>query len=458
MGCFAAKYFNHKNHLAMETTTTQKRTLLFSALVLFFFSNLFSQPWSYVTGNCCLSGGGSSELLFKSDGTVVSAAFSVSAGIVVREFNGSAWQSLAAPPSTGVVGWFDIEIHNDQLYIAVVNNGMKVYQYNGTAWVQLGSTVPGSFSSTNFDFVVDGAGTPYIACFDRKLYKYDGTAWSNIHTFPQMQGNNPIAYFFISDNTIVPDINNDLLYVINVANRESVYKFDGTTSTMVGDTIIYNQPFYQYTAQLYKNSSNEIFAAFSAFGNTPFIKKFDGTAWQQYGDTTGFKPGAGNSLLAFGNNGKVYFSVSSNMSRVIHATDGASAPFVALDSINRTDFTQVTDLEVNPVTNQPYVAFNYISDTYDVMYYSGVTSGSSYITPNYDIQLMPNPANALLHIATTYTDEVENAMVYDMAGQLLLQMSGRVHEIDVSKLPTGMYVLSVQINSQRVHCKFAVQH
>lgn len=442
----------------MEKLNTTKRPILFAALLLFFFNPIFSQPWNYVTGNCCLNGGGSSELLFKSDGTPVSAAFSVSAGIVVREFNGTAWQSLAAPPSSGVVGWFDIEIHNDQLYIAVVNNGMKVYQYNGTAWIQLGGTVPGSFSSTNFDFVVDGAGTPYIACFDRKLYKYDGTSWSNIHTFPQMQGSNPIAYFFISDNTILPDANNDLLYVINVANRESVYKFDGTTSVMVGDTIIYNQPFYQYTAQLYKNSGNEVFAAFSAFGNTPFIKKFDGSAWQQYGDTTGFKPGAGNSLLAFGNNGKVYFSVSSNMSRVIHATDGANTPFVALDSINRTDFTQVTDLEVNPVTNQPYVAFNYISDTYDVMYYSGGTSNISAISERDALQLWPNPAQNLLQINLAQAQAINAVEILDLSGRSMSYEIYEIKNIDVSQLPNGIYLMLIKTETQTLQQKFVVQH
>jgi len=431
-----------------------KKTVLYTCLILFAHTG-FSQSWSYVGGSCCIGGNssitqslGSAELLFKSDGTPVVVGFGSNPSVIVaKEFNGTSWISYASfSVAATFLGGIDAEIHNDEVYVAAIDNGLVVKKYNGTAWVDIGTKINLSFSSTNYDFAIDGAGTPYVARFDRKLYKFDGTSWSNIYTFPQTSGSTILTYGFTGDNTLLFDTNNYPSYLVQASGKQFLSKYDGSSETIVGDTLFNTQ----HNAQLFKNSANEFFAAFSTIAQTPFIKKFNGTTWTLYGDTTGLgNVGAGFSLLTFGTGGELYYTISGTTHKKVYSCSGLASPFIALDTLSHNGFAQFTDITVNPVDGKVYAAFNNIGSFADfsVMKYDGATTGIlSNVKKTSAIGIYPNPATDMVTIDFTDSEfglEETVVCLYDMQGKKVLERSIRsvVSQLNVEGLPKGVYLL-----------------
>jgi hypothetical protein len=440
----------------MKTEFTLKRTFLFATLLLLFFNSSNAQSWAYVDGTCCLDGGGSSEIIFKSDGTPVVASFTYQS-IKVRQYDGTAWVTLTAPAVSGIVGWFDLEIHNDELYMAVINNGMKVYKYDGTAWVQLGATLSGSFGPTSFDFAIDNAGTAYVVNGgERKIHKYDGTAWAVIYTFPATSGSTIFGYNFVSDNTMFFDANNHMHYVVNSNDRQFMKKFDGTTETLVGDTIHQHEAFSPYGVQVYQNNG-EIYAAFNRIFSTPFIKKLNGSTWQVYGDTTGMANLLNNSLLAFNSSGSLYYTATGNIGRVVYEYSSSSSPFTALDSISHNGFCQLTDIEVNPVTGKLYAAFNELNDKFGVMIYNGSSIGIEDMSTETALSVYPNPSTDVITInSPAFNSTGSTIEIFDLAGKKVSEQKLSSPQVSISHLPNGLYIGKITGNSNHI-VKFSKQ-
>lgn len=424
----------------MKTESTLKRIFLFATLLLLWFNRSNAQSWAYVDGTCCLDGGGSSEIVFKSDGTPVVASFTYQS-IKVRQYDGTAWQTLTAPTVSGIVGWFDLEIHNDELYMAIVNNGMKVYKYDGTAWAQLGTTLSGSFGPTSFDFAIDNAGTAYVVNGgERKVHKYDGTTWSVIYTFPMTSGSTVFGYNFVSDNSMFFDASNHLHYVVNANDRQYMMKFDGTNETLVGDTIHQHEAFSPFGVQVYQNNG-EVYAAFNRILSTPFIKKLNGNTWQLYGDTTGMPKLSNNSLLTFNSTGSLYYTATGNIGRVVYEYSSSSAPFTALDSVSHTGFCQLTDIAVNPVTGKLYAAFNDVNDKFGVMIYNGSSIGIGDIPTGTTLSVYPNPSTDVITVNTPANSmEGSTVEIFDITGKKVGEEKLSSSQFSISHLPNGLYV------------------
>ncbi len=200
----------------------------FLLLNLFITVITFAQNWSYI-GNSSVTGNtvatqayGSAETVFKSDGTPISVSLGGNpSAILPKIYNGTSWLSLGTFTTSGYIGNFDLEIYNDEPYVAYYASGLKVKKYNGSSWVDVGLSLPGYASSTNYDFAIDNAGVPYVACFDRKIFKFDGTAWILVFTLPQTaSGGITYSYPFTGDNTLTFNTNNDLVY--NVTSNKSL--------------------------------------------------------------------------------------------------------------------------------------------------------------------------------------------------------------------------------------------
>jgi hypothetical protein len=80
-----------------------------------------------------------------------------------------------------------------------------------------------------------------------------------------------------------------------------------------------------------------------------------------------------------------------------------------------------------------------------------IFSGESF-TPKDEIILYPNPTNGMVHIQ--HVTQLENIMVFDMVGKLLINQicEGETEtNIDLSNLPNGVYhVKAVGYNSIKV--------
>ena len=404
-------------------------------LLMAFAPTAHAQSWGYVGASCVLPSG-SAEVEFRSDGSAIAVSFEAF-GLSVRAWDGSVWSNLPGPPSiSGLIGGFDLEIQDDVAYLAVSNTQLKVFRLDGTDWTALGSGIPGTWS-TNYDFAVNSNGVPHVVHgLDRKVYVFDGTSWNHIHTFPQGFFPNIIGYHITGDNTLSFDAADNLVYVISVSNKQLLKRFDGSVETVVGDTITPHPAFTPYTTNVFRNGAGDLFVTLQRFGGTPFIKRYDGSNWSQFGDTTGLVLGVGNMLLDFTSDDELVLATYGHTNKRVLSLAGASAPFTMLDTLSHSGFAQTTDIDVDPTDGSVQATFNCLP-TAAVMKYAGATYISD--AEMLHATVFPNPCDGVLRVVGP--EAIAVFRVLDTTGRMLL--SGRVLDqvVDLSPLPAGTYHL-----------------
>jgi hypothetical protein len=413
--------------------------------ILYFFilfcTGIQAQSWTYV-GSSCPNAEGSAKIKIKSNGNIVSAAQALNS-IVVKEWNGSAWTALPSPATNGIIGMFHLEMHQDTAYLGISNSGFKVFKWSGTSWVQLGSTLAGTFSEGNHDFLLDNNGVPYIGLLmQRQIQRLSGNTWQEVITLPTGTFPNTYAQMFGSDNTLFFNNQNELVYAVAYKNREMVRKINPVTAQdeMVGDTAIFLKPFSQYAMYSRTNAQGELFAFFSGFGLKPFVKKLVGNTWQLYGDSATFGIAPGNMLFEIAANGTLYFAQTGAIDKKVWACAGATGPFQQLDLISHTgNFTQITDIDVSP-DHKIHVAFNCLP-THSVMRYeAGITETSSISGAEKLVRVYPNPVRDVVYLEM----ETQNPGPFELwSADGRLVQSGMLTQprLDLSALKPGLYRL-----------------
>lgn len=421
--------------------------------LLFLFSLLCTlasaQSWSYV-GSSCPNTEGSARFKIKSNGNIFSAAFSFNQ-LYLKEWNGSTWQNVPSPNVSGIIGGLQVEIYQDTIFLAVINNGLKVFKWGGSSWISQGS-INESFSDSNHDFLLDNNGVPYVGnAFTRKIFRFNGSAWQVVHTLPLGGFPNTYAYHFGTDNSLIFNSANQLVYSCTFKNRQMIRSLSSTfTDQLLGDTAVVLAPFSQYASILKKNGSGEIFVLFSAFGKRPFVKKLNGSSWQLYGDSSTFGLAPGTHLMEIGQNGALVFGQSGGTDKKIWAVSSASASFQLLDLISHTgNFTQLTDLEISPVDGKPHVAFNCIPTHSLMRYDQSITNLKPVQNDFLDAKVYPNPsAGGLFHfdLPETETGSI-NYRVLTLDGKTIqngVAFSNQKQRLDLRQFPKGLYHLKIQ--------------
>jgi hypothetical protein len=75
-----------------------------------------------------------------------------------------------------------------------------------------------------------------------------------------------------------------------------------------------------------------------------------------------------------------------------------------------------------------------------------------------DVELFPNPASDIVHIRTTGLT-LSHIRVIDLQGRVLLNENGDHHEIDVTSIPPGMYLIQLStIDGRYVNRKMVIRH
>jgi hypothetical protein len=424
-----------------------------------------SQNWTYV-GSPSVSGNsvsilnyGTAKTVFKSDGTPISVSFSSGSGgglIKARTFNGTAWVDLGLITTTTTIGAIDLEIYNNEPYLAFLESGaLKVRKYDGTGWVNVGTNLPGYSSSQNFDFAIDNTGTLYVACNDRKIFKFNGTSWNLLYTLPQTAGSITFSYYFFGDNTVTFNSANDLVYnvtsnaFLSPVYKQFVRKFNGTSESVVGDTILFNGGFTSYSnTKIYTNSSNELFSFFhKPISNNLVLKKFNGTNWMNYGDTSNFRKDFGLSTLTFSSPNS-FFIASQGIQRKVFYCSGSTSNFQLIDTLNITgtsNLAQITDLGIHPTTNEIYATFNSLNSLpgdYSVMKHSPLITGlnNNALIENNQLHVYPNPCKSHLYING---NNLKLVKIFSNDGQLIYNDKITSNVIDVNFLKAGLYIIEI---------------
>lgn len=71
-----------------------------------------------------------------------------------------------------------------------------------------------------------------------------------------------------------------------------------------------------------------------------------------------------------------------------------------------------------------------------------------------NISIYPNPTDNTLNISNTGNINIETLKVIDVTGKILLEQQSNTSQIDVQKLPAGMYFLEITANGAKQYTKF----
>lgn len=410
----------------------------------------WAQSWSYVGGNCPNTEG-SARFKIKPNGNIFSAAFSFNQ-LYLKEWNGSTWENVPSPNVSGIIGGLQVEMYQDTIFLAVINNGLKVFKWGGSNWISQGA-INESFSDSNHDFLLDNNGVPYVGnAFTRKIFRFNGSAWQVVHTLPQGSFPDTYSYHFATDNSLIFNSSNQLVYSCAFKNRQMIRTLSSTFSDqLLGDTAVILPPVSQYASILKRNSSGEIYALFSAFGKRPFVKKLQGSVWQLYGDSSTFGLASGTHLMEVGQTGGLFLGQSGGTDKKVWSVSGSNAPFQLLDLISHSgNFTQLTDLEISPVDGKPHVAFNCLPTHSIMRYETSLTSIAHKHNLQNAIQTYPNPStNGIFHVLLP-EDEMASYTVLGADGREI--ESGNLKEsqgqIDLCNQPTGLYHLKIWLQNK----------
>lgn len=417
-----------------------RNTILFTLLLL--CTQGLAQSWSYV-GASCPNTEGSAKIKFKSNGNIISASYSFNQ-IYVKEWNGTTWNALPAPATTGVIGTMQLEMHQDTAFLGVSNSGFKCFKWNGTGWTQVGPTINGTFSEGNHDFVVDNNGVPFVChSVNRNIYRFDGTAWPIVKNLPQ--GSFPVTYgyTFGIDNAISFNSQNEMIYGVVALNRQFFKKL--TTDfqeALVGDTVMHLASFTQYATTVKRNANGELFAIFGKFGSRSFVKKLVGNHWELYGDSSTFGLPSGFHLLEFADPNTLVMSVSGSPEKKVWVCAGQTATFQQLDLISHSGFAQVTDLDVSPVDGKVYAAFNCIPN-HSVMRYEAVLTPNRLLKIVENVNAYPNPATDVLHFEMDSNPNTRFE-IYSSDGRLVRNGFLEGKSLNINFLKLGFYWVNLK--------------
>lgn len=161
--------------------------------------------------------------------------------VVVKKYNGSSWVDIGSGISATYTAYTKIAFDNNGiLYIAYTepdpntfNYVAKVKRYDGTSWVDVGTTSISTGDTKNTTLVLDGNNIPYIAyqeqdvnySYHTMVKKYEANNWIDIsgNGFPGSSSYNMPISIAIGNNNIpyVAYLDSVLQYKVNVKEFDS---------------------------------------------------------------------------------------------------------------------------------------------------------------------------------------------------------------------------------------------
>ncbi len=299
------------------------KTKILSILTLFTFTvGINAQQWENVGTSITGSQIFSPSLAFHNNIPYLAYSDMNSSGTSqrasVKKFNGSTWINLG---TAGFSPWrandvsMDINSTTGEPYVAfqdMANNAAKttVMKFNGTSWVNVGSTAfsGGSVAREQCIKIDNASGIPYVAMrfkgtgsadpYELKVMKFDGTNWVNV-------GSGVIAGVTGATGVSMA-IENGTPYVtcLNASQSDatSVFKFNGTSWVTVGSIAVSAGNASNQSIAIH---NGEPYVAYRDFANSKktTVRKFNGTTWVNVG-AVGFSANqAEYQSIAIDNNG-----------------------------------------------------------------------------------------------------------------------------------------------------------
>lgn len=347
----------------------------------------------------------------------------------VFTWNGTAWVQKGVDINGETAGdnfGVKVDVSDDGSVIAVgahLNDGtasnaghVRVFAWNGTAWIQRGADINGEALDNEFGaaLALNSDGTRLVvgarlndstATNDGEVsvYTWNGTAWVQLGADLNGALNHLFGYSVDINNTgsriVVGAVTGSSEYV-------KIFDWNGTTWTQVGSNLTGQSSTSRFGISVAMNGAGNIIAVGEANYDVPggvtddnsgrvTYYKYNGTAWVQYGNS------------------------------VSGTTDGEGlGTSVAISDDGN---TVVTGVPFNSTAH---------AKVYD---FTGVLSNEEFSLNN-KFNLFPNPANDSFEITSEF--EIEKVEIYSLQGQLIKSVENQ-KAIVISELPTGIYSLII---------------
>ena len=160
-------------------------------------------------------------------------------------------------------------------------------------------------------------------------------------------------------------------------------------------------------------------------GVIPFAAGSDSHLQPNYTDITDFPP----ACICIGlSDSQNFIDVSNSLHNDIQLNNGSSI----LNEIPSVGHT--VDFPTYPLEMMECI--NYIESTYST------TDIKEAVLPKFEVY--PNPVDAILHIEALSDVQLKRILISDAAGKILLKKSSNFGFIDISSIPSGTYVLTLE--------------
>lgn len=215
--------------------------------------------------------------------------------LVVNRFDGTKWEQLGYgfySTATAEASNFDMAVDsNDVPYIFFFGGLVKKYVSNN--WVNVGSNVATTGTTSSHRIAIASDNTPYVfyrgtgdsSASNGVVKKFNGSSWVTV-------GASVAPSIYIRTTALALD-SNDVPYVsygtavTGNAMNIVVKKFDGSSWQEVGTTNFSTQNinFYETLVPIAFDSQNNAYIVYKdVTTNTLLVKKFDGTTWTLLGN------------------------------------------------------------------------------------------------------------------------------------------------------------------------------
>jgi hypothetical protein len=321
----------------------------------------------------------------------------------------------------------------------------EVLKYNDSLqlqWVYANRMSPAGVYENIREFVVDTSGNAYVAGqisnypFIVKINGQTGTkAWSRKLT-------TLIAY---NVNALYTDNNGNPFMWLNVSGPDRFYKLDKNLGTISINKLVYpGEDYSNFNAYQGPNGTLIISAGYSEVQNVwnPWCQCFE--------DMTGY--------------GKIFAKVNSYGN-------------IVWDEFTPLVFDQWVTTQSPTLMAVDYNRFYYMGEredmfnTYEDCYYgarstvNGLRTADAVITDDNSLEIYPNPANQNVHLnLKTTSDDQVILKIMNVNGQIVnedviaLPAGRSLYTLDVSALPDGLYLITLNGNMVNESGKLIVRH
>jgi hypothetical protein len=303
----------------------------------------------------------------------------------------------------------------------------SMYRYNGSVWVKQYSGRPWIIYSDFYD-----ANNGWLLSWDT-IYNYHNGIWSKYHI--------PLpAYITNCYYRSISSSDPNTLWITGfTANPDSSYIFKFSSGLLVVDTVFTNT---DLSTICFTDQNHGWVGGENSMTAQRIIYKYNGTGWHLEHIGPAFDQNAGiNSLYMFNNN----LGWAASDAFYISGYNGLS--WTCLDS---TIYYAILQFSFADPLNGWALGKNYWHPTSPITYIYTTSTGGVGIEADKsaniaDLDIFPNPATDKISIESEFSQNI-SLSIFNMVGMLMLkkELFGTNNEIDISALPTGMYIIKAK--------------